>query len=146
MNEFTCSEHSVRIRRSKKRSTRNQPLLSKTNQIQPMQVINRFQVGLHERFRKLFSNAVGSSWDHIFKDFKAVVSVHADVVIVLCRYWAPTSSQTSAPSKLTMVTSNMLELKYKRVYTTFISCWSWSSCTMASFGRIVKTFFSSSKL
>ena len=27
MNEFTCSEHSVCIRRSKKRSTGNQPLL-----------------------------------------------------------------------------------------------------------------------
>ena len=27
MNEFTCSEHSVRIRSSKKRSTGNQPLL-----------------------------------------------------------------------------------------------------------------------
>ena len=26
MDEFTCSEHSVRIRRSKKRSTGNQPL------------------------------------------------------------------------------------------------------------------------
>ena len=26
LNEFTCSEHSVRIRRSKKRSTENQPL------------------------------------------------------------------------------------------------------------------------
>ena len=26
MNEFTCSENSVRIRRSKKRSTGNQPL------------------------------------------------------------------------------------------------------------------------
>ena len=30
MNEFTCSEHSVRIRRSKKRSTRNQPLVTQT--------------------------------------------------------------------------------------------------------------------
>ena len=28
MNEFTCSEHSVRIRWSKKRSTGNQPCLN----------------------------------------------------------------------------------------------------------------------
>ena len=28
MNEFTCSEHSVRMRRSKKRSTGKQPLRS----------------------------------------------------------------------------------------------------------------------
>ena len=30
MNEFTCSEHSVRIRKSKKRSTGNQPLDAET--------------------------------------------------------------------------------------------------------------------
>ena len=31
MNEFTCSEHSVRIRRSKKCSTENQPLGEKND-------------------------------------------------------------------------------------------------------------------
>ena len=33
MNEFTCSEHSVRIRRSKKRRTGNQPLVKEKRRL-----------------------------------------------------------------------------------------------------------------
>ena len=78
MNEFTCSEHSVSIRRSKKCSTRNQPLLVRRAQNFGQRCSLDYLLLSFKPAQVIPSGAWSNTWTAGNNNVWAGMAVHAD--------------------------------------------------------------------